>query len=65
MDFRQSGKLPRNPLRVVKYEDFLWKCPNEGLEAQGSVQGGITLCLLVSHDLPLYYTYGYCYVRIS
>lgn len=64
MDFRQSGKLPRNPLRVVKYEDFLWKCPNDGLEARESVQGGIALCLLLSHDLPLYYIDGYRYVRI-
>lgn len=64
MDFRQSGKLLKNPLRIVKYEDFLWKCPNEGVEARESVQGGMALCLLLSRDLPLYYIYGYHYIRI-
>lgn len=63
MDFRQSGKLPGNP-RGLKYEDFLWKCPNEGPEARESVQGGIALYLLFTHNLPLNYRHGYCYIRI-
>lgn len=61
MDFRQSGKLPRNPLRVVKYEDFLCKCPNEGLE---TVFRGVLLCVCYFLMIfPSCYSYGYCYIQ--
>nr|XP_009483974.1 PREDICTED: mitotic-spindle organizing protein 1 [Pelecanus crispus] len=39
VNFRQSGELPGSPLRVVKYKDLLWKCPNEMLVARESVHG--------------------------
>lgn len=42
--YMQSGKQPGNLLRFVKCEDFLWKCPNEGVEPGENVQG-VVLCI--------------------